>query len=270
MTVVPDAMAMLTNRHSDLCLPYRRLSLSVSVEFPIRRKHIAANECVMTLAPIEESIDDKHSTEAVHSIPLSELTELTAIGINASTAHEPLNDIPSTEIINPRWVNLSAALAAASLLLLHICEMNFCDPDMWHEMSLFRQTLIEGSVPTEDRFAYTPTVSPSIHHEWGAGAIFYAVLTTFRFCRNHGAEILARLLRRRRLLLVRENARRKRRHVSVHGLRRCRSSVPMDSPQFEPRCSRWPCSRSCFARWNWIVEGVGGGSQPGYLCTSCG
>src|SRR5271170_6337395 len=57
--------------------------------------------------------------------------------------------------------------------------MSFCDPDMWHEMALFRQTLIEGGVPREDRFAYTPTVSPSIHHEWGAGAIFYAVATTF-------------------------------------------------------------------------------------------
>lgn len=72
-------------------------------------------------------------------------------------------------------VYLSAGIAAISFLLLHICDMNFCDPDMWHEMSLFRQSLVEGRVPTEDRFAYTPTVSPSIHHEWGAGAIFYAV-----------------------------------------------------------------------------------------------
>lgn len=86
--------------------------------------------------------------------------------------------IPATEIINPRWVYLSVALAAISFLLLHISDVNFCDPDLWHEMSLFREALVEGRIPTEDRFAYTPTVSPSIHHEWAAGAIFYAVAMT--------------------------------------------------------------------------------------------
>jgi hypothetical protein len=90
-----------------------------------------------------------------------------------------LGDIAASEDKSRRWLYLSAAIAAVSFLLLQIRDMNFCDPDLWHEMSLFRQTLVEGRVPTEDRFAYTPTVSPSIHHEWGSGALFYAVMTEF-------------------------------------------------------------------------------------------
>ena len=53
----------------------------------------------------------------------------------------------------------------------------FADPDMFHEMALFREALRRGSLPLEDCFAYTPTVSPSIHHEWGTGAILYVVAT---------------------------------------------------------------------------------------------
>jgi hypothetical protein len=91
----------------------------------------------------------------------------------------PPTDAARTQEINPRWVYWSAGLAAVGFLMLMIANMNFCDPDVWHEMSLFREALAEGRVPTEDHFAYTPTVSPSIHHEWGTGAILYAVMTTF-------------------------------------------------------------------------------------------
>src|SRR5580698_7136375 len=88
-------------------------------------------------------------------------------------------DVARRQDVNPRWVYLSAGLAAAGFLLLMIANMNFCDPDVWHEMALFREALADGRVPTEDHFAYTPTVSPSIHHEWGTGAILYTVMTTF-------------------------------------------------------------------------------------------
>jgi hypothetical protein len=91
----------------------------------------------------------------------------------------PPADVARAQVIHPRWVYLSAALAAVSFLVLMIANMNFCDPDVWHEISLFREALAEGRVPTEDHFAYTPTVSPSIHHEWGTGAILYGVMTTF-------------------------------------------------------------------------------------------
>jgi hypothetical protein len=53
------------------------------------------------------------------------------------------------------------------------------DPDLWHELALFREVLAQGSVPLVDHFAYTPTVVPSVHHEWGAGAIAYALVAGF-------------------------------------------------------------------------------------------
>jgi len=121
--------------------------------------------------------DSAKTTLGATPISSTELLDLTA-------RHPALEELPTSssistsEVIDPRWVYLSASTAAVCFLMLHLCGMNFCDPDLWHEMSLFRQTLIEGRVPTEDRFAYTPTVSPSIHHEWGSGAILYAVAMT--------------------------------------------------------------------------------------------
>ncbi len=36
---------------------------------------------------------------------------------------------------------------------------NRVDPDLFHEMSLFREALVMGRIPTQDVFAYTPTVT---------------------------------------------------------------------------------------------------------------
>ncbi len=49
------------------------------------------------------------------------------------------------------------------------------DLDVWHEMALIRESLAAGHLLVQDRFAYTPTVSPMVDHEWGAGAILYAL-----------------------------------------------------------------------------------------------
>lgn len=65
--------------------------------------------------------------------------------------------------------------ALCGLFLYGLASGQFADPDMWHEMALFREALVVGSVPTVDLFAYTPTVDPSIHHEWGTGALLYGV-----------------------------------------------------------------------------------------------
>ena len=59
-----------------------------------------------------------------------------------------------------------------------ISAINRVSPDLYHEMALFREALAAGSVPTRDVFAYTPTVDPCVHHEWGAGAVFYALSVT--------------------------------------------------------------------------------------------
>ncbi len=72
-----------------------------------------------------------------------------------------------------------AALSAlAGLFLCCIALNTFVDPDMWHQMALFREALALGHLPLADQFAYTPTVYPSVQHEWGAGAILYFVSTT--------------------------------------------------------------------------------------------
>ncbi|HWP67276.1 MAG TPA: hypothetical protein VNO26_15365 [Candidatus Limnocylindria bacterium] len=66
------------------------------------------------------------------------------------------------------------ALATAALALLVLGGMAAeVDLDVWHSMALGREALRLGRVPIEDRFAYTPTVFPSMHHEWGMGLLLY-------------------------------------------------------------------------------------------------
>lgn len=66
----------------------------------------------------------------------------------------------------------------AAVFFAAIADFNQVDPDTWHEMALFREMLALGRMPLEDRFAYTPTVYPSVHHEWGTGGVLYLVATT--------------------------------------------------------------------------------------------
>ncbi len=133
----------------------------------------------MSTAPVDECIQSGLTASTPHSLSTAEFIELQSIQIAVANKSASLPAISETEIIDPRWVYGTASVAAVSFLMFHVCQMNFCDPDMWHEMSLFREALFIGRIPTEDCFAYTPTVSPSIHHEWGSGAIFYAVATMF-------------------------------------------------------------------------------------------
>ncbi len=51
------------------------------------------------------------------------------------------------------------------------------DPDLFHEMALARAALERGQIPTRDLFAFTPTLYPSVHHEWGTGMVLYWVVT---------------------------------------------------------------------------------------------
>ncbi len=62
------------------------------------------------------------------------------------------------------------ALAAFFLALI---AYNFVDIDIWHQMALIRESLAVGHLLKNDPFAYTPTLSPWIDHEWGAGAIAF-------------------------------------------------------------------------------------------------
>jgi hypothetical protein len=64
-------------------------------------------------------------------------------------------------------------LAILCSFLAYIARMHEVTHDAFHEMALVREALATGSFPVEDVFAYTPTVSPAVHHEWGTGAILY-------------------------------------------------------------------------------------------------
>ncbi len=68
----------------------------------------------------------------------------------------------------------AGSIALALLLAIGIAGSTHADPDMWHEMALAREILAQRGVPSEDQFAYTPTVSPCVHHEWGTGMALYA------------------------------------------------------------------------------------------------
>ncbi len=76
---------------------------------------------------------------------------------------------------NGRDVRLAGwlLLALASAFIAYIARMHEVTHDAFHEMALFREALATGTFPTADVFAYTPTVNPSVHHEWGTGAIIY-------------------------------------------------------------------------------------------------
>ena len=62
------------------------------------------------------------------------------------------------------------ALAAFFLALI---AYNFVDIDIWHQMALIRESISAGHLLKTDPFAYTPTLTPWIDHEWGAGAIAF-------------------------------------------------------------------------------------------------
>jgi hypothetical protein len=80
-----------------------------------------------------------------------------------------------------RWFlgpRLKAAVAISALVFLFLAGvLHFADPDMFHGMALIRETLDIGRLPMEDRFAYTPTVHPVVHHEWAAAALIYFTAT---------------------------------------------------------------------------------------------
>lgn len=66
-------------------------------------------------------------------------------------------------------------LAVAAGFLAFVARLNDVTHDAFHEMALARELFEHGTLPLEDRFAFTPTVSPAVHHEWGTGVFLYLV-----------------------------------------------------------------------------------------------
>jgi hypothetical protein len=75
------------------------------------------------------------------------------------------------------WRRPALFLASAALALLFlegISQRLHADPDMWHEMALAREIVATRRIPDHDVFAYTPTLHPVVHHEWGMGLLVYS------------------------------------------------------------------------------------------------
>jgi hypothetical protein len=66
----------------------------------------------------------------------------------------------------------------AWLLLLVAGMSTAVDLDVWHGMALAREMVRLGAMPLDDQFAYTPTIHPSVHHEWGSGMVLYLLATS--------------------------------------------------------------------------------------------
>jgi hypothetical protein len=73
------------------------------------------------------------------------------------------------------WHRWAIAAAIFGWLLFMLSQRMVADLDMFHEMALIREAMEVGHIPREDSYAYTPTVSPVVHHEWATGAVLYFV-----------------------------------------------------------------------------------------------
>ena len=93
----------------------------------------------------------------------------------------------------PRWASWAVGLFLLALALRILANVRVIDLDLFHEMALIREALALGYLPKEDLFAYTSTVSPSVHHEWGTGAVLY-LITVGLDLGSHGLSILRLLL----------------------------------------------------------------------------
>lgn len=81
-----------------------------------------------------------------------------------------------TDALQAWWFRAAVMTGAIALLLRQVVHANAADVDMFHEMALIREALALGFFPLTDLWAYTPTVSPVVHHEWGTGAVLYGLV----------------------------------------------------------------------------------------------
>ena len=75
-----------------------------------------------------------------------------------------------------RLLSVSLLLFGVACFIAYIARLNGVTHDLYHAMALARHTFDTGVFPQNDVFAFTPTMEPTVHHEWGFGLIAY--LTT--------------------------------------------------------------------------------------------
>ncbi len=91
---------------------------------------------------------------------------------------------------NRDWgLALGLLLAALCAFYAYVSRLGDATHDAFHEMALARVWCTAGSFPVDDVFAFTHTVSPAVHHEWGTGLILFwtAELSPFGL---HGMAVL--------------------------------------------------------------------------------
>jgi len=74
-----------------------------------------------------------------------------------------------------RDARMVAVLAFAVFIafLAYIARLSDVTHDAFHEMALIRVLVETGDFPRDDVFAFTPTIRPAVHHEWGTGLVLY-------------------------------------------------------------------------------------------------
>lgn len=103
------------------------------------------------------------------------------VGISAIESMRPspasiARAVPGPVVASPPIVRTALWFLILSLFARVISRQVVADLDMFHQMALFQAAVELGWLPREDIFAFTPTISPSVHHEWGAGALLYAMV----------------------------------------------------------------------------------------------
>ncbi len=61
------------------------------------------------------------------------------------------------------------------LVVLNALSGTVADPDLWGYMAFGRLFWETGQFPYQDTFAYVPTLTVWVYHEWLTGVIFYPV-----------------------------------------------------------------------------------------------
>lgn len=102
------------------------------------------------------------------------LTGATNAPLDLSLRRVEVRSLPAPAAL--KLARLMAGCALACMFLAHLAMLTFVDPDLWHETALAREMLAQGAIPLVDEYAYTPTVAPVVHHEWGTGLVLHLTL----------------------------------------------------------------------------------------------
>jgi len=81
--------------------------------------------------------------------------------------------------LKDRTLNLkTTAVACLIIFIVYRLSTTKADPDLWGYLAFGRLFWGPGGFPYQDVFAYVPTLSPWVYHEWLTGVVFYPLYLT--------------------------------------------------------------------------------------------